>query len=661
MKNIRFDYTVNEILHFKKMFKNKMLEHKREILDNFDNDTFTKETYFNIIHSEDLLFSEFSQIVFLHSVHRNDEIRNAAIEIEDEVTMFLTKLNMDTSLYHAYKILFNRFKTRFICSKEEIKYFNYVLRKLETNGLHKDKSTQDELVKIEEKLINLSSIYSKNLNESNDTLNFSLIELDGLSEEFINTLEKTQNGKYIVTTKYDHVDEVRRYCSNETTRRKITELFKNRGKYKGNHLLLQEAIRLRHRKAKLLGFDNYINYKLSYNSIAKNEGMIQEFLSNIMDRVLDMGKKDIQVLMKYSDKEKIGEWDIPYYMNLYTENVLDVNSKTLQKYFPLDTVLPEILHCFEDLLTLSIFEENLDKSQTWHDDVKCFRVMDKKTDSIYGYFYIDLYPRKNKFEHAAAFSIHKTYIYKGIRNIPVSAMVCNFTRPSQENPSLLKFNEMVTFFHELGHIFHQLLSQNTISLFSGTSVERDFVECPSQALENWCYEPSFLLRITKHVDTGNTMPYSIINKIYNMKRLFRGYSMIRQLIYAFFDLNIHNMNVENTNVLDMYNKIENLILPDTIIQSSSCVPANFFHLMGGYECNYYGYLWSEVHAAELFNVFKESGDLFNYKLGLKYRQCILEKGGTENALLMLYNFLGRQPTSDCFFSTFEYNEKNTVK
>jgi Zn-dependent oligopeptidase len=266
---------------------------------------------------------------------------------------------------------------------------------------------------------------------------------------------------------------------------------------------------------------------------------------------------------------------------------------------------------------------------------------------IIGHFYLDLYPRDGKYGHAAEFTIKQAYMIDGKRSTPVSAMVCNFTRPTNDKPSLLTFGEVETFFHELGHIFHQLLSKNRFSIFSGTAVERDFVECPSQALEYWCYEDVFLKRISNHYKNEDTIPDELTQKIKDNKNLFNGLHYIRQLMFALYDMKLHSDD-DDIDVEESFRILQDDLSP--LVHCDGCMAANFGHLMGGYESGYYGYLWSEVYAAEVFQLFKETGNIFDKEVGLHYRKCILEKGGTETGFAMMENLLGRKPNSEAFLA-----------
>ena len=288
---------------------------------------------------------------------------------------------------------------------------------------------------------------------------------------------------------------------------------------------------------------------------------------------------------------------------------------------------------------------------TWHKDVQCYQISDKTSREVLGYFYTDLYPREGKYNHAAVFSIKSSWIHKGKRSLPVSVMICNFTRPTKDKPSLLTFAEVATFFHELGHVFHGILPKNNFSLINGLNVELDFVECPSQALEYWCYEEQFLTKITSHFKTNKKMPKEMMENIKKNKFFGQGTSYLESLILVYFDLIIHTDS--DVDVGTVYGDIEKQL--SHFVDLPGCITCHFEHLIDGYNAGYYGYLWSKVYAVEIFDKFLKSGDLFNKKLGTKYRKTILEKGGLEDGFTMLEDFLGHKPSMDLFMQELEKN------
>jgi len=616
----------------------------------------TKNEFFQHFEQTDDWDLKLECMDFMQYVHPESTVREASVEASKKVSEFGNKWSMNVDVYNTIDKFHTQFKSEL--EGEEQLYLQRTMEGYKHKGIHLDKDTRDKLAAISQKLDEMSINYGNNLNEVTDHIFFTKEELDGVASDFIDTLEE-KDGEYKITTQYDHINMIMPYCNVENTRKTLSKLFGLRGKEPfGNQNILKETLALRKEKAKLLGYSSYRDYVLSHRRMASNAEQVDDFVTQLLDKMKSASKSDKDIIAKHFNKDDMESWNLSYYTNLYKKEVLQYDQKLVQEYFPLETLLPNLLGTFEDIFSLHIKEVSVNPDQSWHDSVKCYAVYDNTSDNVcnlIGHFYVDLYPRDGKYGHAAAFTLKPAYIPTtnsgdSTRSTPVSAMVCNFTRPTKEKPSLLTFGEVETFFHELGHIFHQLLSINRFAMFSGTSVELDFVECPSQALENWCYEEEFLTRISSHYKTGETIPVELMEKIKKNKHMFNGLHYIRQLMFTIYDMKLHSSD----NTMDaeqLFDQIQSELSP--LIHGESCMAANFGHLMGGYESGYYGYLWSEVYAAEVFQHFKDSGDIFNREIGLHYRRCILEKGGTENGFDMMNNLLGRQPNNDAFMKAFE--------
>ena len=633
----------------------------------------TKTDFFQHFEQTDDWDLKLECMDFMQYVHPEPSVREASVESSKKVSEFGNKWSMDVDVYNTIVNFHTQYATEL--EGEEQLYLQRTLDGYKHKGIHLDKNTRIKLEAINQKLTEMSITYSNNLNEVDDYILFTKDELDGVASDFIETLDK-KDDKYKVTTKYDHINMIMPYCNVENTRKTLSKLFGLRGKepFK-NQNLLKETLILRKEKAVLLGYSSYREYVLSHRRMASGTEQVDDFLKQLLDKMKSASQSDIDMIAKYFNKDSMESWNLSYYTNLYKKEVLQYDQKLVQEYFPLEKLLPNLLGTFEDIFSLHIKEVSVNNDQTWHDSVKCYAVYDNTSDNVcnlIGHFYVDLYPRDGKFGHAAAFTLKPafiptsslkevisnsgdTYITQiehsdSCRSTPVSAMVCNFTRPTKDKPSLLTFGEVETFFHELGHIFHQLLSINRFAMFSGTSVELDFVECPSQALENWCYEEEFLTRISSHYKTGETIPIELMQKIKKNKHMFNGLHYIRQLIFAIYDMKLHSSD-NTVDAEKLFDQIQSELSP--LIHGESCMAANFGHLMGGYQSGYYGYLWSEVYAAEVFQHFKDSGNIFNRDIGLHYRRCILEKGGTESGFRMMKNLLGREPNNAAFMKAFE--------
>ena len=615
----------------------------------------TKTDFFQFFEQTESWDLELESYDFMQYVHPIKEIRDSAVESSKQIADFMNKWSMNVDIYKNVQYAFEKFQSEL--EGEELLYFDRMLKSYKHRGIHLEQDKRDELEALNKELTDMSIKYSTNLNEVDDYIYFTKDQLKGVANDFVDSLDQ-KDGKYKVTTKYDHINMIMPYCEVEETRKELSTLFGHRGKepFK-NHELLQKSLGLRRRKAQLLGYNSYSDYVLGYNRMARSSDEVNEFLETLTKKMIPISQKDVSRLKEYIKRDDLESWNLGYYTNLYKKEMLQYDQKKVQEYFPLEKLLPNLLGTFEEIFHLHINEVELESDKTWHESVKCYGVYDNKNNEkghLIGHFYVDLYPRDGKYGHAAAFTLKQAYIpYSedmcNERSTPISAMVCNFTRPTKDKPSLLTFGEVETFFHELGHIFHQLLSKNKFAMFSGTAVERDFVECPSQALENWCYEKDFLKRISSHYITNESIPDEIIEKIKENKYLFNGLHYIRQLTLAKYDMKLHS-NQADVDVEADYNKLQNQFSP--LVHNPACLAANFGHLMGGYESGYYGYLWSEVYAAEVFQLFKQSGNIFNREVGLHYRESILEKGGTRTGFEMMETLLQRSPSNDAFLEQF---------
>ena len=322
----------------------------------------------------------------------------------------------------------------------------------------------------------------------------------------------------------------------------------------------------------------------------------------------------------------------------------------MKQYFSLDSVTKGLLEIYQKMLGLTFTK--VQDGNLWHQDVTMYEVNDTETGDFVGHFYMDLFPREGKYNHAACFPFRRGFAKPdGTRQYPVSAIVANFPKPTKNAPALLKHDDVTTYFHEFGHVMHNICSKVQFKLFSGTSVERDFVEAPSQMLENWCWEPEVLEKFAVHYQTNQPIPRDLVAKLVKSRHVGAGLSNLYQLFSGLFDMALHN--TENTDIdttklyTQMREEITKLKTPSETIWRPL---ATFGHLMGGYDSAYYGYLWSLVFAADMFSSrFKKEG-IDNEKTGLSYRKEILQPGGSKDANDLIYNFLGREPNDKAFLT-----------
>lgn len=577
---------------------------------------------------------------FYQSVSTDQQLRDASTEAEKLMDDFSIEASMREDVFQLVDAALKKGdkldpESQRLLEKEHKSYIR--------NGLNIPAGPKrDRFKEIKKRLSQLSIIFQKNLNEEQGGLWFTPEELDGIPEDVLSGLKK-EDGKRLLTFKYPDLFPTLKYGKNSATRQKV--FIANENKCNQNVPLFREAILLRDEAARLLGYPNHAAFRIE-DKMAKTPKIVDDFLADLRARLSDGGVSEISTLkeLKEKDLESRGEkyddryylWDHRFYDRMMEETDYSLDQQLVSEYFPLHTTIEGMLKIFEELFGLVFVEvtgsdrDNISPSGkgsdiVWHDEVQVFSVWDDEGEGsgFVGYLYLDLFPRQGKYGHAANFNLQPGFLSEnGTRHYPATALVCNFSKPTPKKPSLLKHDEVTTLFHELGHGIHDLVSRTTYSRFHGTSTVRDFVEAPSQMLENWCWTPSQLKSLSHHYSTlspdyleawkeqaGPTkgsetpeekIPDSLIANLIKTKNLNGALFNLRQLHFGLFDMFIHEPEshdaLEKVKISEKYNGLRKEIChldgPEVLGQGDSWGngQATFGHLMGGYDAGYYGYL-----------------------------------------------------------------------
>lgn len=585
------------------------------------------------------------------------DVRDASVEAEKEYDAFGIEQGMRLDLYNAVKNVFDKTDLQAL-EPEDARLLTKTELDFRRNGLALEEKQRNELKEIRKRLSELSIEFSKNQNEESSTVNFTKDELENMDDDFLSGLKTEEvDGvqKYVLTMRYPDVLPVLKMCKNENTRRVHYIAYESRNKE--NIALLEEAVKLRRQAAKILNYPSHAAFVLEVK-MAKTVEAVRTFLDDLVARLTSIGETELERLkdIKRKEKESRGEefdgkingWDTAYYLRVLLEDEYQVDQQVIKQYFPLNNTVSKMLEIYSKVLGIRFVKVPADKAVVWHPDVQLYECWDD-TDTLEfsGYMYLDLHPRENKYSHAACFPLQPSYLKKnGERVAPSAAMVANFTKPTADKPSLLKHDEVVTLFHELGHVMHHICSRTKHTRFNGTSVERDFVEAPSQMLENWCFDKESLKYLSSHYETGKPIPDEIIDRIVKAKNVNAAMFNLRQLFFGVYDMEIHTADDENVDTTAVWHSLRKKV---SLIDSPEGTygQAAFGHIMGGYDAGYYGYLWSKVFSSDMFFTKFENNTLSREE-GLAYRHKILSRGGSRDGMDLLRDFLGREPSSDAF-------------
>lgn len=581
-------------------------------------------------------------LIDFEQLHPDKEIRAKSVELNKELSSFGIEQSMRQDVYdiisHYYSNQFEEEKKNL--TNEQIKFVEKTMIGYKMLGLGLDEEKKEIVKEINKKLSSYASDYGKNLAEVNTEFEFTIKELEGMDESWLLNRFNEGTNKYKVKLQYPDYIPIMEYCKVRETRKFMAEAMGSRC-IDTNLPIILDTIKLRKEKAELFDFKSHADFKLQ-NMMASNSQKVMVFLTKLLDMIKPLVKTDKEKLIALAKEmdnlDEIKSWDTSYYGRIYTEKESGLNLQDLKKLFTIKSVTDGIFNVYQELLGLKFVDITESNPQALYSpDIKLFAVHNDSDNELFkplGYFYLDLFPREGKYGHAAMF----TFIRKSKYNLPVSAIVCNF------DPLLnVDFDNVVTYFHEFGHLMHNMVSDGEIASLSGTACQRDFVETPSQMFEEWCYcvEPLKRLVIPEYIDITDFD--SMVKKINKQNKMMQGLFNARQISYGLLDQAIHSEYIPE-NTWEYFNNL-NKELFDWEISPKVNMLANWGH-MYGYDSSYYGYLWSKVYAIDLFSFFQQNP--LDKELGIRLRKEILSKGGSLDGLDMLRNFMEREPNPDAY-------------
>ncbi|MFZ4712516.1 MAG: M3 family metallopeptidase [Bacteriovoracaceae bacterium] len=596
---------------------------------------------------------------YLLGANTNEALQAIAEEISGILVNYSNDILLDEVLFQKIKTVYEKKNTKL--SNEELKLLNKTYDDFVRNGAHLSPSDKDILRKIDEELSKVSIRFGENLLKA--TNSFELIidnikELDGIPDAAKEAAmdaanQKSHHGKWLFSLHMPSYIPVITFAKNRALREKLYRASTSRcveGEF-SNQELIKQMIFLRLKRAKLLGFNNHAHYVLS-DRMALTQETVFDFSKKILDLAYKKGQEEIekikQVQKKINANEDFMPWDQAFYVEILKQQTLNFDEEKLRPYFQLEKVVEGVFAVARKLYNLS-FKERMD-IPVFHSEAKIYEVIDTERNQVLALFYADFFPRETKQGGAWMASFQEHSEQNEVKHIPHVVITCNFTKPTSSKPSLLSLDEVKTLFHEFGHALHGMLSQVKYSSLSGTNVLWDFVELPSQIMENWVVEKECLDLFARHYQTGETIPHDWIKSIQEGEKFLAGLYNLRQMQLGQLDMLWHTLLEEkDLNVLTFEREALSAYRLVPALEGSN-ISCQFSHIFdGGYSSGYYSYKWAEVLDADAFNFFKSKG-IFSREVAKLFRENILEKGGTAHPMELYKKFRGSEPKLEALLS-----------
>ena len=594
-----------------------------------------------------------SSIFFnLNSAETSDEMQKIAQEVSPLLTAFSNDVSLNEGLFQRVKAVYDQ-KDKLTLTPEQATLLDKKYKSFARNGALLPEDKKARLREIDTQLAKLKLTFGENVLA--ETNNYELhitneADLKGLPEGAIEMARSLAESKekegWIFTLDFPSYLPFVTYADNRELRKEISiaagkKAFQN-NEFDNQAITLQIA-KLRYERANLLGYETHAHFVLE-ERMAQHPDQVKTFLNDLLAKAKPAAEKELAQLTAFAKEldgiEQLEKWDGPYYSEKLKQKLFNLDDEILKPYFQLENVLQGAFTIAHKLFGLTFKE--IDTIEKYHADVQTFEVVDDKNELV-ALFYADFFPRKGKRNGAWMTSFKPQYNQNGVNERPHISNVCNFTPPTPTKPSLLTFNEVTTLFHEFGHGLHGMLANTTYPSLSGTSVFWDFVELPSQMMENWCYEPEALALFAKHYETDEIIPQDYVEKIKESASFLEGMATLRQLSFGLLDMAFHSNNPTDITDIKAFEKAAfegTSLYPDV---AENCMSVSFSHIFqGGYSSGYYSYKWAEVLDADAFAYFQEKG-IFNTEVATKFKDNILSKGGTEHPMTLYKRFRGQEP------------------
>ena len=593
-----------------------------------------------------------SSIFFnLNSAETNDELQKIAQEVSPLLTAFSNDISLNETLFARVKAVYDQ-REHLTLTAEQATLLDKKFKGFSRNGALLAETDKAQLREIDAELAKCKLTFGEHVLA--ETNNYQLhitkeVDLNGLpadAKEMAHALAKSKGLEgYVFTLDFPSYLPFVTYIENRELRKELA-IAAGKKAFQGNEFdnreLVKRIVALRHQRAQLLGYDSHAQFVLE-ERMAQSPDKVQTFLQDLLAKAKPAAQRDFAQLHAFAHEldgiTTLEKWDSAYYSEKLKQKLFSVDDELLKPYFKLNNVLQGAYTIAEKLFGIHFREiHTVDKYQA---DVQIFEVLDAEKNLV-AVFYTDFFPRKGKRNGAWMTSYKPQYVYNGEQERPHVSIVCNFTPPTETKPSLLTFNEVTTLFHEFGHALHGMLANTTYPSLSGTSVFWDFVELPSQVMENWCYEPEALALFAKHYETGEIIPQEFVTKIKESASFLEGMATMRQLSFGLLDMAYHAkaQAISDVKLFEKAAMDETTLFPDV---TENCMSVSFSHIFqGGYSSGYYSYKWAEVLDADAFAYFQEKG-IFNPEVASKFKEHVLSKGGTEAPMTLYKRFRGQEP------------------